>query len=159
MCALSLVAPSVATQAASPYPSATFTLTFSSGKRLQILAAIHSLLIVALLCPSLSLHNSLMHKTECPTRKCAPVRAHLIWIKDVFWFSLFHKARENLHYPELSGRSMCVFFTRLSLGLFRITSLRSRSGCRFVLLSSEIQNSCAKFPLFFNSWDPLTATR
>jgi len=124
-----------------------------------LLAAIRSPLIVASLCPSLSLHNSLMHKTSCPTRKCAPARAHLIWVKDVFWFSLFHKARENSHYPELSGRSMCVFFTRLSLGLFCITSLRSHSGCPFVLLSSEIQNSRAKFPLFFNSQDPLRATR
>lgn len=38
--------------------------------------------------------------------------------------SVFHKARENLHYPDLSGRPMCVFFTRLSLGLFHITASR-----------------------------------
>lgn len=128
-CTQSPVVPSAATQAVSLYPSAAFTLTFSSGKRLWFLAAICSLLIVASLCPSPSLHNSLMHKTEHPMRKHAPVWAHLIWIKDVFWFRLFHKARENLHYPELGGRSMCVFFTRLSLGLFCITSLQSRSGC------------------------------
>lgn len=131
---------------------------FQVGK-VSVSCATRSLLMVALLCPSLPLHNSLMQKTSRPTRKHAPVQAHLIWIKDVFGFSLFHKARENLHYPELGGRSMCVFFTRLSLGLFHITSLQSRSGCRFVLLSSEIQNSCPEFPLFLNSQGPLTATR
>lgn len=143
---------------ASQYPNAASMPPFASGKKPWFLAATLSLPIVALLHPSLSFHSTLMHKTECPTRKRAPAQAHLIWIKDVSWFSLFHKARENLHYPELGGRSMCVFFTRLSLGLFRITSLQSRSGCRFVLLSSEIQNSCAKFPLFLNSRDPLTAS-
>lgn len=150
MCSLLSGHPSTALQAGSLSSSAAFTLTFSGGKRLWFLAAMCLLLTVKLLCPSLSL----MHKIQCPMGK--PVPARLIWIKDVFWFSLFHKARENLHYPELGGRFMCVFSTRLSLGLFHIRSLQSCSGCRLIPFSSEIQSSHAKFPLFFASQDPLT---
>lgn len=145
-----------ATQAAVPFPSAAFTPTFSSGKRLWFLSAIRSQLRAALLCPCLALHNSSTH--SCATRRRAPERAHLIWIKDVFWFSFIRQGRTCI--TQSSAAHPCVCFSPdCHSGCFTLRALSLALAVDLYYLSSEIQNSSAKFPLFFNSRDPLTAAR
>lgn len=129
--------PQTATQAAVPFLSAAFTPTFSSGKRLH---------------PSLALHNSSRH--ECAMRH-TPLWAHLIWIKDVFWFRFIRQGRTCITQSWAADPCVCLNQTvTQTVSHYESSASLWLSICAIKLRNTELTCQASTF-----LQQPLTATR